>query len=137
MPSSARPRPPPGSRPSDEELRALLHDYLFLKRGSELQQIAFDDALFLLRDSPEGCWRLIEFAAISNLSIDQLAFFAAGPLEDLLGQCGEDFIERLETAAEQEPDMRKLVACVWRGRMTEPIWQRVLDLRERLAIQPL
>jgi hypothetical protein len=123
--------------PSDEELLALLHDYLFLEPGSEDQQLAFVDAADLLADAPEVCWRLIELAAKMDLTIKQVAFFAAGPVEDILGGHGEGFIDRLELAARSQPGMRSFVACVWRGQMSDTIWGRLLALREELDIEPL
>ncbi len=128
---------PLGPNPSDAELKALLHDCLFLEQGSDDQQCAFDDAIDLLADAPEDCWRLIELAAAMDLTTEQAAFFAAGPVEDILGGHGADFIERLEAAARRQPSMRIFVACVWRGQMSDAIWGRVLALRDELDIEPL
>ncbi len=127
---------PTRPNPSDDELRALLHDYLFLDKNSEDHQCAFADAVYLL-DDPEDCWRLIELAAKMDLTIEQAAFFAAGPVEDLLGQNGEDFIGRLEATARVQSGMRTFVACVWRGQMSAAIWDRVLAIREELQIKAL
>lgn len=128
---------PIAPNPSDEDLQALLHDYLFLELGSEEQQLAFDDAADLLSDAPEDCWRLIQLAATMDLTAEQIAYFAAGPVEDILGQHGTVFIDRLEVAARGQPTMRKFVAGVWRGQMSDSIWGRVLDLRDKLNIEPI
>jgi uncharacterized protein DUF6869 len=64
-----------------------------------------------------------------DLTIEQAAYFAAGPVEDILGRHGGDFIDRLEVAACTQSGMRIFVACIWRGQMSEAIWGRVLALR--------
>jgi hypothetical protein len=128
---------PIGPNPSDADLRALLHDYLFRDLGSEEQQLAFDDAAHLLSHAPEDCWRLIQLAAKMDLTTEQIAYFAAGPVEDILGRYGNDFVDRLEVAALGQPIMRRFVAGVWRGRMSDAIWARILDLRDKLEIDPL
>lgn len=134
----SHPRPPIGPNPSDEELQALLHDYLFLEMHSEDQQLASDEVQDLhFAGAAETSWRLIELAAEMDLTIEQAAFFAAGPVEDILGQHGDDFIDRLEAAAGTQPRMRLFVAGVWRGRMSDAIWGRLVALREELDIKPL
>jgi hypothetical protein len=131
-------RPSPiGPNPSDEDLRALLHDYLFLGPENEDQQCAFADVIDLLRDSPEDCWRLIELACHMDLSIEQAAYFAAGPVEDILGMHGEVFIDKLEVTARAQARMKTFVAGVWRGQMSDAIWGRVLALRRELQIEPI
>lgn len=126
---------PIGPSPSDAELRALLHDYLFLELGSESQQLAFDDACDLLKDAPEVCWRFIELAAEADLTNEQAAYFAAGPVEDILSGHGKDFIERLEVGARRMPVMKMFAAAVWRGRMSDAVWARVLALRKELGVE--
>ena len=128
---------PIAPNPSDEELQALLDDYLFLELGSEEQQLAFDAAADLLSDAPEDCWRLIELAATMDLTAEQIAYFAAGPVEDILGRHGPLFIDRLEAAARSQPTIGMFIAGVWRGQMSDAIWGRVLDLRDKLNIEPI
>ena len=55
-----------------------------------------------------------------------LPVLAAGPLEDLLANHGSAIIERVEIEARRSPAFRHLLGGVWRNRMSEEIWQRVL-----------
>jgi hypothetical protein len=128
---------PLGPNPTDEELQALLQEYLFGEQGSDDQQLAFEDAIDLVADAPETCWRLIDLAAKMELPIEQIAVFAAGPMEDFLGRHGGDFIDRLGGVARTQSGMRAFVACVWRGQMSDEVWGRILALRHELGINPL
>lgn len=122
---------------TDAELTAFLHNLLFEPLGGEAQRSAADDVLDMPRLVPEACWRMIELAAAMDLTEFQACLLAAGPLEDLLGYHGEQFIERVETATRRESGMRTIVAGVWKGIMPAPIWARFLAMRERLGIEPL
>ena len=62
-----------------------------------------------------------------------LANLAAGPLEDLLAQHGERFIERVETLARQEPRFRFTLQMVWRNAISAPVWAR---LRKAATLDP-
>ncbi len=128
---------PIGPTPSDADLQALLDAFLLLESSSEDHLNAVEDTMHLPADAPQECWRLVQLAAKMDLTAQQAAYFAAGPLEDLLGHHGEAFIDRLEVAARRQPNIRNFVACVWRGQMSDAIWDRVLALRETLGIQPL
>ena len=54
---------------------------------------------------------------------------AAGPLEDLLSDHGEEVIDRIETEARKNPDFNLLLGGVWQGGMSEQIWERVQRAR--------
>ena len=129
-------RSPDGRTRSDAELQALLQDYLFLEFGTDAHQVAFDAVVDLLLDAPEDLWRFVCLAAEMDLSTEQAAFFAAGPVEDLLGRYGAAFIDRIEGEARRTPRMRTFLAGVWRGGMSKEVWARLLALRETLKIDP-
>ncbi len=86
---------------------------------------------------PDQCWRFLEIARRSNLSGAQLAFLSAGPFEDMMKRHGDEFIVRVEVEAHSDPNMRTLVATVWRAGMRDALWDRIVGLRTRLGIQPL
>lgn len=114
-----------------DDLTSLLRDYL-----SDSEE-AFDRVSLMVIEEPERCWEFLIHALSANLSEQELAFLAAGPLENLLSHHGRQFTDRLEVAARQDKTMRFLVAAVWRGGMDIETWSRVEALRRRLGIVPV
>jgi hypothetical protein len=84
----------------------------------------------LLEESPEFLWLLILAIHGKNQSPKMQAVLAAGPLEDLLGRHGADFIERVETQARVDPAFAKLLGGVWKSTIPEEVWLRVKGLRD-------
>lgn len=116
---------------SDQDLEALLP--LYLERNDD----AFDAVSAMSAYDPDQCWRFLEIARGADLSDLQLAFLSAGPFEDMLKRHGRDVIARVEEAAHADPQMRVLVATVWRAGMSYELWDRILALRTRLGVAPL
>lgn len=114
-----------------QELETLLRLYL------EQEAVAFDTVAAMSAHDPEQCWRFLEIARRSDLSVEQLAFLSAGPFEDMMKRHGAEFIARVEAASRADPHMRTLVATVWRAGMSDALWNRVVALRSRLGINPL
>ena len=81
----------------------------------------------------ERCWSVILKIFMLDRSDQLLANLAAGPLEDLLAQHGERFIERVETLARQEPRFRFTLQMVWRNAISAPVWAR---LRKAATLDP-
>lgn len=86
---------------------------------------AFETMADLCHDDPETCFELIEKIRKADGSDWILANLAAGPLEDLLSQHGARFIDRIETLARQDPQMRRLLGGIWRSDIPDAIWHRV------------
>jgi hypothetical protein len=82
----------------------------------------------LVTDEPERAWPLIcdIIRRISREDEDQLAYVAAGPLEDLLVRHPHAFIDRIEALAKTDAHFRRAVSGVW-GWNTTPS-----DVRQRL-----
>ena len=76
-------------------------------------------------DSPEFVWDVVLQIIQRDLSKEQLALLAAGPLEDLLALHGNGFIDRIEQQAQINPQFAHLLGGVWRRGMTPEIWNRV------------
>ena len=115
---------------SDNELRALIEGFL----GDDLE--AFDAVAWEMpRNCPEDCWRLLEVARRGGYSDEDLAVISAGPFEDLMGYHGADYIEKVEAAARIDERMRYLLGTVWRGKIVDAIWARLLSLRSELGIE--
>ena len=54
-----------------------------------------------------------------------LSNLAAGPLEDLLVEFDDQFIDRIEKCASQSPRFRFMLSMVWKNDISEPVWERV------------
>ncbi|MFQ5937100.1 MAG: DUF6869 domain-containing protein [Acidiferrobacterales bacterium] len=82
-------------------------------------------------EDPELCWGLILRILQTDNSDAVIKQLSAGPLEDLLAQRGEQFIERLESEAQHNPSLRKLLGGLWQGEMSEEIWVRIQAARDQ------
>lgn len=81
--------------------------------------------LSILNGAPEIAWQLIVELIERAPSESSLSFFAAGPLEDLLSDHGDHFIERVELRAAQNAKFRHAVRSLRRLDMTDDVWRRV------------
>jgi hypothetical protein len=100
---------------------------------SELEEEWFQGGELMMdavRDVPETVWPAILKILEHELTPDQIADLAAGPMEDLLAQHGARFIERVEAEAKRNPRFNYLLGGVWRSRMSEEIWGRVRRARK-------
>jgi hypothetical protein len=93
--------------------------------GGELMMDAVDNV-------PESVWSAILKILEHDLTEDQIALLAAGPMEDLLAGHGIQFIERVEREAEHNPRFNHLLGGVWRSSMTEDVWGRVQRARKEV-----
>ena len=76
---------------------------------------------------PELDWQVIEWIAENTKSRWSSVMLAAGPLENLISEHGESFIERIEGKARRSPRWRFILSGVWpQGRHNSEVWQRVL-----------
>ena len=77
-----------------------------------------------LPEQAEECWKCILLVLSKRPPDEVLGVLAAGPLEDLIDDHGPRFIDRIETAAWQDPAFRSLLNGVWES-STPDIWARV------------
>jgi hypothetical protein len=84
----------------------------------------------VVHDSPEVAWSAILRILERELTTEQIAILAAGPLEDLLARHGSQFIDRAEREAKQNPGFNHLLGGVWQSNMSQEIWQRVQTSRK-------
>lgn len=56
---------------------------------------------------------------------------AAGPLEQVLAVNGSKIIERVERLANANPAFANLLGGVWQNDMSDDIWQRVKNVRNK------
>lgn len=83
----------------------------------------------VVHDEPEVAWSAILQILERELTEDQIATLAAGPLEDLLAVHGAQFIERIEREAQRNPRLNHLLGGVWQNQMPQEIWERVQKAR--------
>ena len=81
-------------------------------------------------EEPEVVWQAILQILQLDLTDDQKALLAAGPLEDLLAQQGAAFIDRIEGEAKLNPRFNYLLGGVWRHEMPQEIWERITKARK-------
>jgi hypothetical protein len=84
----------------------------------------------VVHDEPEVAWAAILQILQRDLTEDQTAVLAAGPLEALLALHGPKFIKRVESEAEGNPRFSHLLGGVWQNRMAPEIWERVQTARK-------
>jgi hypothetical protein len=79
-------------------------------------------------EHPEDCWAGILAVLWREPSEKVLGVLAAGPLEDLIQNHGEHFIERIEAEAKTDPAFRALLHGVWESGTPE-VWARIQKAR--------
>jgi hypothetical protein len=86
-----------------------------------------------LDDNHEALWEFILRSFEKQMSDKAFGVLAAGPLEDLLADFGELYIQRVEELARKNPRFNHLLGGVWRNSMTDDVWDRVQ--KARLTVQ--
>jgi len=77
---------------------------------------------------PEDVWRVVVEVLTHHPSEKVTDVLAAGPLEDLIEDHGEQFIDRIEREAQLSPAFRQLLCGVWPSG-SKAIWARVEEVR--------
>ena len=90
---------------------------------------ALDRILDITYSRPAELWEVILEILRRTEDMDVLCILAAGPLEDYLGKCGEDAIERVETQAAADPRFKHLLGGVWKNAMSDEVWKRICACR--------
>jgi len=86
---------------------------------------AWDKTFDLRCNDPESLWKLILEISGLDQSIVVSEILAAGPLEDLLSNYGQDYIAIVEKTAQEDPSFASLLGGVWKNTMTNEVWERV------------
>jgi len=77
----------------------------------------------------EELWEFIKYTYKQDINEKVTSVLAAGPLEDLLAKCGENYIKEIETLSRQEPKFRHLLGGVWQNDMSDTLWKKVCKFR--------
>src|SRR5271157_2462613 len=88
-----------------------------------------DDAPF---SDPETAWSGILAILQHDLSDRQMSILAAGIVENLLSEHGEQFIERVEAEAVRNSRFQYLLGGVWKCGMSDGVWTRVRAARKEV-----
>jgi len=91
---------------------------------------AWENLDHLIQSNPIAALRVIEeihhlLMSAATRDMDAWGLLAAGPLEDLLGACGDEVIDRMEQLAKQDSEFRKLLSGVWQHGMDDELYARV------------
>jgi len=94
---------------------------------------AWEEVDELVHSKPQKAWEFILKILEADSSETILSNLAAGPLEDLLSEHGEKFIDEVELKARQNPKFTKLIMGVWQGSMSAQVWSRIKALQCKFA----
>ena len=83
-------------------------------------------------DEPEIAWQAILEILKRELTTEQRALLAAGPMEDLLVRHGAAFIGRVEAEANVNPHLNHLLGGIWRREMPTEVWERIEKTRKEI-----
>lgn len=86
--------------------------------------------LELCKEAPEIVWAAILEILPREITDEQKALLAAGPLEALLSFHGDTFIDRVEQQAQENARFNHLLGGVWQFQMPREIWERVQRARK-------
>ena len=89
---------------------------------------AFGTLYDLCSDAPDVAWAVTEAILRHELTPHLKSVVAAGPIEQLLAEHGEQIIERIENRARADAGFKALLGGVWKNRMTDTIWRRVQNV---------
>ena len=93
---------------------------------------AIEEAIDLFFDGrSEELWQLILKIHERDHSIAIQQVLSAGPIEDLLSNFGEQYIERIEDKARKDPMFAKALGGVWQSNMSDEIWARLQAVWDR------
>ncbi len=94
------------------------------------EDISMAEAIIFPKADPETAWQAVIRILQHDLSPEQVAVLAAGPIESLLSWHGTQFIDRIEAEAQRSPAFAHILGGVWRQDMPDAIWLRVESARD-------
>ena len=78
---------------------------------------------------PEYQWAFIMAAMEIAETKDSLVAIAAGPVEHLLANHGDAYIDAVEVEARSSPKFGRMLNGVWKNAMSDAIWARIQALQ--------
>ena len=62
-------------------------------------------------------------------SEDVAGHLSVGPVEDLMSQFGEAYIQRIEELARRDGSFKRMLRGTWQDRMSDDLWSRFQQVR--------
>jgi hypothetical protein len=109
---------------ADAYIRAQKIPHENLADDAELWWAVFRFMLPSEDTDPEDCWSALLVVLRKTTDEWVLGMLAAGPLEDLLEACGEQFIERIEQEAKGNSTFCRMLHQIYPSGSPE-VWKRV------------
>jgi hypothetical protein len=79
----------------------------------------------MCEEDPESAWSVIQEIIATDQSDKILSNVGAGPLEDLMGRHGAQFIDRVEQCARSDKAFRRMLGTVWKNQIADDVWARI------------
>ncbi len=96
----------------------------------DIETLLSDPNLFAIHNGhEEDVWRFILKVVARCPPEWTLDYLAAGLLEDLIAHKGWKFIDRIEREASGNPVFRRTLHGVWRNKISQEVWDRVVQAR--------
>ncbi len=89
---------------------------------------AVEQFLNLPRENPELIWELILKIIEKETDKDLLGMLAAGPIEDLMCEYGEEIIDRVEKEAQSSSLFKNCIQGVWLDSKDTLVWKRFYQI---------
>jgi hypothetical protein len=80
-------------------------------------------------NEPELLWRFILAVHERDSSEEVAKHLSAGPVEDLMSQFGEAYIERIEELARRDARFKRMLGGTWQDAMSDDLWSRFQKAR--------
>ena len=136
------------SKPMDPAVQCIARDWIAYARHEDVrdapEQVAADaqSMVELPQEHPQLAWDAIKcvageysegdlFTTEDTEAKQVLGLVAAGPLEDLLGLHGEDFIGRIEVEAQRDRRIAWMLGGMYQFLMSDEVWART----RRVAVE--
>jgi hypothetical protein len=109
---------------------ALFAEKYFDYEEKETENPAWEYFWEIGQNDPDEAWDLI--LAIAKVAKNQsnLSYLAAGPLESLINDHGDRFIEFIEQEAKKNTTLAWMLREVWPNENNKPVYDRVMKMQE-------
>ena len=86
---------------------------------------AWEKLTEMCESAPDKAWATIKEIIGRDPSDQILANIGAGPFEDLMGNHGAHFIDRVEKCARTNPAFKRMLGIVWKNSIPDDVWIRI------------
>lgn len=93
---------------------------------------AFDKFCDLCIAQPVEAWDAILEILSRDPGPEVLRILAAGPMEELLVNHGQQIIDRVEERARNDARVARLLGGVWKSQISDAVWKRIDSVRSHV-----